>query len=408
LAAPIQTYPRLTLTVGLIVTAYLGYSVESIKFDDDLRHLREQSPEHEDLIRRTANRFALPATQVIAVVSAPTLEETLYLNDQLYRRLEECRTTYPILGCDSLRTVLPSARTQMETQAKLRAFLDRDSMDAQLRLAAKREDLATTAIAAALDKMKRWRAAATPDNLVRFGAGTSLAFAQLVGQYVNRHRERCRIVTHIYPRQGQWEDRVPDDFVAFIRHDIPSLEITGLTFVSSAIKRLLLSGMAWAVILIALTVFLLLILHFRSVRKAAVAAIPVLCSVIWTLGTMQLLGIPLNFLNIIVIPLLLGLGIDNGVQILQRYYEGGRRDLESAVEQSGRAIVVTSLTAMLAFGTISFASFPGVRQIGIVAILGVGYALIASILLVPALLQLAGEHLRFIDLLVGAQDRKTR
>ncbi len=88
------------------------------------------------------------------------------------------------------------------------------------------------------------------------------------------------------------------------------------------------------------------------------------------MGTLQLAGMKLNFLNIAVIPLIMGLGMDNGIHILQRYYEGGRRDLESAVEQSGRAIVVTSLATILAFGTLSFASFPGIREIGIVAMMG--------------------------------------
>jgi len=399
LAATVQSYPRLTLTLGLIVTAYLGYLAESIKFDDDLRHLREQSADYEDLLRRAANRFALPATQVIAIVAAPTFDEALHLNDLLYRRLEKAGDRYPVLGYDSLRTVLPSVRTQRDSQARLRALLERDSAEERLRQIARRENLATSAIASVLDRFSRWKAAANDQHLIRFSDESSGPFAQLVSQYVYRHRERCRILTHIYPRQGEWEDRVPEDFVAYLSQGFSSLELTGLTFVSAAIKRLLLSGMAWAVILVALSVFLLLIVHFRNVRKATVAVIPVLCSVVWTLGTMQLLGIPLNFLNILVIPLLLGLGIDDGVHILQRYYEGGRRDLESAVEQSGRAIVVTSLTTMLAFATISFASFPGVRQIGIVAVIGVGYALVASVFLVPALLQLAGEHLRLIDLL---------
>jgi len=406
LAATVQNYPRLTLTVGLIVTAYLGYYAGSIGFDDDLRHLRERSIEYEDLARRTANRFASPSTQVIAIVSAPTREEALYLNDCLYRRLDEGGSGYPILGYDSLRTVLPSLRTQTEAQARLRTLLDLGSLEARLRLAAKKEDLATTVVGGLLDQLKRWKAAATEENLIRFSSELSPAFLRLVGQYVYSERDSCWVVTHIYPHQSAWEGRVPDDFVAYLRSGNDSLELTGLSFVTDALKRSLITGMALAVILVALTVFLLLTVHFWSTRKAAVAVIPVLCSIIWTLGTMQLLGMTLNFLNIVVIPLLLGLGIDDGVHILQRYYEGGRRDLQSAVEQSGRAIVLTSLATMLAFGTISFASFRGVREIGIMAVLGVGFALVASIFLVPALLQLAGERLRLIDLLGGEETNR--
>jgi len=400
LAATVQTYPRLTLLVGLIVTAWLGFFAERIDFDEDVRHLRAASPEYEDLARRLELRhFELPATQMIAIVSAPTSETALYRNDLLYQRLEDGRTTYSLLGYDSLRTVLPSTRTQRQSQARLRELLDLQKIEERLQQITRQDSFVTTIAAGLFDQLKRWKAAATEENLVHFGGESNPALVQLVSQYVYSRKGRCRVVTHIYPRQGVGNGRPRSDFVAYLGPTDDSLELTGLTVVTDALKQLLRTGMKWAVVLIALTVFLLLILHFRSIRKATVATVPILCSVLWTLGTMQLLGMKLNYLNVIVIPLILGLGIDNGVHILQRYYEGGRRDLESAVEQSGRAVVVTSLATILAFATISFANFQGVREIGIVAMMGVSFALVASILFVPALLRLAGERLRLIDLL---------
>jgi len=408
LAATIQAYPRLTLTVGLIVTAYLGFFAGRIRFDDNVRHLREPPAHYEDLIRRTANRFELPSSQVIAIVSAPTLEEALQLNDRLYRRLEEARDRYPILAYDSLRTILPSARTQRESHARLHAILDLDAIEERLRLTAERENFTTAVVQGTLDRLRSWEMAATDENLLRFGDESSLAFVHLVRRHVYRRKDSCRIVTHIYPRQGEWDERVPRDFEDHLREDLDSLEVTGLSFVADELKRQLTDGMVRAVILVTLAVFVLLLLHFRGWRKATVATIPVLCSIIWTLGVMQLVGMDLNFLNIIVIPLILGLGIDDGIHILQRYYEGGRRDVESAVEKTGRAVVVTSLTTMLAFGTLSFATFRGVREIGTVAVIGVGFVLIASLFLVPALLRVAGERLWLVDLLGGGREQNDR
>jgi predicted exporter len=406
LAATVQNYPVLTLTVGLIVTAYLGFFAQRIGFEDDVGKMRKPSPAYEDLIRRTSNRFELPSNQVIAIVSAPTMQEALEVNDRLYRRLEEARRQFPLLGFDSLRTVLPSVATQRRAHAKLHVILNIDKLEDQLRLLAKREDMVSTVAVAMLERLRTWKAAATDANLVRFGEPEGPAYEELVGRVVRRPDD-CRIATHIYPRQGVWEETVPENFVRYLRKAVGALEITGLTFVAEALKRNLIHGMVRAVLLVVLAIFLLLVIHFRSVRRAFVATIPVLCSVIWTLGTLQLLGIQLNFLNVIVIPLIVGLGIDDGVHILQRFYEGGRRDLESAVEQSGRAVVVTSLTTMIAFGTLSFTTFQGVREIGLVVIMGVGFALVASVFLVPALLRLVGGRLRLVDLLGGGEDDRT-
>ncbi len=404
MAATVQNYPRLTLLVALIITAWLGFFAERIDFDENIGHLRKHSSDYEDLIRRMELRqFELPDTQILAIVSGPTLEDALYQNDLLYQRLEDGSTAFSILGYDSLRTALPSVRTQRETLARLRSILDLEAIEKRLHLIAKKEALGTTLTAGLLAQLQSLKTASADNRIVRFTGESDPAFVQLVMQYVYRHRNQCRVLTHIYPRQGAWESRNLDAFVAYLRQGSDAVEVTGLTFVIQALKEMLRSGMRLAVILVSLSVYLLLILHFRSTRKATVATLPVLCSVLWTLGTMQMVGMTLNFLNVLVIPLIIGLGIDNGVHILQRYYEGGRRDVEAAVEQSGRAVLITSLANILAFGTMWFASFQGMREIGLVAILGIGFALIAAILFVPAMLRLAGERLRLIDLL-GNED----
>lgn len=405
LATTIQIYPHLTLTVGLIVTAYLSYFAERIGFDDDVRHLHELPANYEDLGRLAENRgFQLPSGQLIAMVSAPNMEEGLQLNDRLYQRLEDCAASFPLLGYDSLRTVLPSVRTQRDTQKRVRDLLDLNALQGHLRDVGKKWNLSATATGSLLNQLRRWKEAATDSNLVRLGDTSSPEFVQLITQYVNSARHRCRVVTHIFPRQGEWENQVPEDFVVYLQGNNKALKITGLPFVTDALRRLLRDNMVWAVILVASWVFLLLMFHFRSARKAAVATIPVLCGLVWTLGTMQLLGMHLDLLNILVIPMILGLGINSAIHVFQRYYEDGQRDLESAVEQSGRAIMVTSLATLVAFGTMSLATFRAIREVGIVAMMGVGFTLIASIFLLPALLRLAGGRLRLIDLLGGDEE----
>lgn len=414
----VRGYPRLTLTIGLVVTAYFGYHAQQIDFDEDMRNLRDLPADYDDLVRRAENRFELPSTQIIAVVSAPTLQEALRQNDHLYRRLEMASRTFPILAFDSLRPILPSLRTQSEMQARFKEIVDIDAVEQEMRRLANRRDLKTAKAVQLLEPLRRWDAAATESNRIRFDSSSSLGFEPLVQRHATNVQYGSRkplyrsyVITNIYPRQGEWDDQTADEFAQFLAADeegIPSLELTGLTLVGRALKDLLKDGMVRAVILVILAVTALLILHFGGVRKAIVSIIPVLCCMIWTLGAMRLLGIDLTFLNVAVIPLILGLGIDDGVHILQRYYEGGRRDIVAAVSKTGRAVVLTSFTTMLAFGTLSFATFPGIREIGTVAVMGVGFALVAALFIVPSLLQLAGERLRLLDLVSQEKEEERR
>ncbi|MBM3335037.1 MMPL family transporter, partial [Candidatus Sumerlaeota bacterium] len=282
MAATVQTYPHLTLLFGLIVTAWLGFLAGHVRFDDNVENLRERPTAYEDLMSRILNRrFELPAAQTVAIVSAKTLEDALYLNDLLYQRLEECKTSFSLLGYESLRPLLPSLRTQRHSQAALRAMLDRDAAGTRLQGVAKKEDLKTTVTAAVLEQLGRWRESASDEDLIEFSGELSPRFVQIVWQYVRRSRN-SQVVTYIYPRREGWDDATRKKFAEYVRGVVPadlrgkpavSVEFTGLVFVTDALKRLLCSNMARAVLLVVAMTYLLLVVTFRSSRKAIVAIV---------------------------------------------------------------------------------------------------------------------------------------
>jgi len=155
-------------------------------------------------------------------------------------------------------------------------------------------------------------------------------------------------------------------------------------------KRDFLVSTALATLLIALTLW-------RSLRggmRALLAASPLILGYIWMLGGMRLLQIDFNFINITISPLLIGIGVDNGIHIIHRYMEERKIDPEGAVERGGRmtaaAVMVTSLTTMLVFGSLLFARTPGLRILGVSALMGIGFTLIFSLLFLPAALHVEG------------------
>jgi len=145
-----------------------------------------------------------------------------------------------------------------------------------------------------------------------------------------------------------------------------------------------------AILLIILVVWVSL----RGWMRALLAAAPLVLGYIWMLGGMRLFGMDFNFLSITISPLLIGIGVDNGIHILHRTMEEFSLRREGAIERgvgaTAIAVIVTSLTTMLVFGSLLAARTPGLRMLGASALLGIGFALLFSLLFLPAALKVEG------------------
>jgi hypothetical protein len=108
---------------------------------------------------------------------------------------------------------------------------------------------------------------------------------------------------------------------------------------------------------------------------------------IWMVGAMTLLGISFNPANIMVLPLLVGIGVAYGIYVVQRYREDGEATFYS--KSTGRAVVLSALTTIVAFGSLMIGAHRGIRSLGFVMTIGIGACLIAALALLPALLEIA-------------------
>jgi len=130
-------------------------------------------------------------------------------------------------------------------------------------------------------------------------------------------------------------------------------------------------------------------LDFRSVKYALFAMLPLMVALVWMVGFMGFTGIQFTLLNIMAIPLILGIGIDDGVHILHRYKIEGPGSMNVVFRSTGKAIIITSLTTMLAFGSLVFATYRGFGSLGLALFIGVGMCLLATVTLLPAILAIS-------------------
>ena len=147
-----------------------------------------------------------------------------------------------------------------------------------------------------------------------------------------------------------------------------------------------------------LSVTFFVFLDFRNWRKTAIVMLSIVVGVFWLLGLMLIFGIKLNFYNMIIIPAVMGMSIDNSIHIYHRYEELGRGSLAKVLGSTGIAVMLASLTNASGFFGLLFCVHRGLYSIGLLAVIGVGTCLMSTLVFLPALLQFL-EHIRF--------DRKT-
>jgi predicted RND superfamily exporter protein len=147
-----------------------------------------------------------------------------------------------------------------------------------------------------------------------------------------------------------------------------------------------------AALLAGVLVFLVLLIDFRSVKDAALAMVPVALGWGLMVGCMVVFDVALNLANIVVLPLLLGIGIDAGVHIMHRCRQSAAASsddcaiLSELLEGTGGAVVVATVTTMIGFAGLIIPDHGGMRSLGVVMVIGTGACLLTSVFALPALL----------------------
>jgi hypothetical protein len=192
----------------------------------------------------------------------------------------------------------------------------------------------------------------------------------------------------VYPRENPWELASQAAFV----HDLRTVDpdavgdpVKGYEIIS-AMKR----AYQRVGIYVLVGVAILFLLNLRNLRYFLLANVPLLVGAVWTAGLMQLFQLKFNLANLVIIPLIVAPAVENGLLIIHRF----REEAEATVlpRSLRKGVVLSSLTTMVGFGSLMIAHHRGAFSIGLLVTLGVGSVLVASIVVLPALLTIVAKR----------------
>lgn len=207
----------------------------------------------------------------------------------------------------------------------------------------------------------------------------------ILDRYSNTHRDQFLVT--VFPSGSVWHDA---EFLKRFTQDVEDVSdrATGMPSVFQALIEVIGRDGRNAVLLTLGIVFLLLWLDFRSPFYALMAMVPLAAGVFWMVGFMHLVGMQLTVMNVMGLPLIVGIGIDDGVHIVHRLRMEGKGKLGVIFSSTGKAILLTSLTTMLAFGSLVFAIWRGFGHLGGALFLGVAACFLTTVIFLSGIIGL--------------------
>ena len=193
-----------------------------------------------------------------------------------------------------------------------------------------------------------------------------------------------KVLLQAYPKEDVWQREHQVEFVRQLRSVAPN--VTGTPVQLLEYTTLLKESYEQAACYSLIVVAVLVLFHFRRVGYVGLALLPVGVGFLWMVGVMGLLGISFNPANIMTLPLVIGIGVTNGIHILNRVAEEQTPGI--LAKSTGKAVLVSGLTTIAGFGSLALAKHRGIESLGYVMAIGVATCMIAGLTLLPAFLNL--------------------
>ena len=365
-------YPKLVIAGALLLTIYLGIHLRDIDFEYDFTNLRSNLPASVKVKQKmtTIPKYG-SESQSYGIVLADSKTELDEIVDALEKKIAEDDPTPTIDKVKTLWTELRGQDEKLELIGEIRLLADGEG--AKLIKGTQKAKLDSLR---ELLNVKRLSVEDLPENLLRkFETidGSQAYFAQ--------------ILPSVQLRDGK-------NAIAFAEDSHEIQTASGKVFYSSSsniifadMLRLMLRDSPRAISLTVIVVFLILLTDFRSLRSALLVIFPLACGTVWMCGSLYLQDLKLNFYNMVALPTIIGMGIDNGVHLYHRYRQEGPGSMPVVIRSTGGAMFISMLTTMVGFFGLMMATHPGLNSIGRLALIGLLTCFVAAVLVLPAILE---------------------
>jgi predicted RND superfamily exporter protein len=366
--------PRLTLSVCALLALAGVFGATRLTLDTDLRRLRPTDHPAAAAELDLAQEFGIGIGTSTVTVPGRSVAEALDRADAIAGL---ARAALPAAEVSSPSDWVISGerlRARLSAMAPLQLAAAADRLSAAL----DREGLDVKAFAPALDGLRAIGAGREPSGM------TQDSWPDWIADSVHEGEGATLVVVRIRIPEGAWPGGPPASFLASVQAEAPGAQVAnavrlGAELRSVAVRDLKrLGGLAIGVVLA------IVLLSYRGdLGATALTFLPVILGTVWTAGLWGSFGRSLDLFSLCVLPVMVGIGVDDGLHVLHLARRRGE-DLERASLDAGRGVVLTNLTTCAGFASLCLSHVPALRNGGLLICVGNLLCLAATLVALPA------------------------
>jgi predicted exporter/SAM-dependent methyltransferase len=364
---------RLVLAALILFTLVCAVGVARVKFDGDLARLNgvtRGTQQDEKTIRETWGQ-ALSLTTI--AVGGTTREEVLTKNEKIFRVLEELRGQNVIASFSSIAPLMPSTRTRTDNLRDWRNFwtTERQSqLHDSLAAAGGRLGYRAETFAPFLKEISSPEIGPMP--------ATNSALALLAADFWSERDGRIYLTTLVKADGTETFQQLR----AAVKAAVPDALLLNKAALSDEVAQIARQALpVFGLLVAAINAFLIFLLLGRM-ELVLVTLLPMAAGVFWTLGSLGLCGLPIDAANFVFVIFVVGVGGDYSLFLVLGELDPLRGHPERRAA-TGAAVTMCALTALFGAGVLVLARHPALFSVGLTALLGISFSLLATLFLVP-------------------------
>jgi uncharacterized protein len=377
--------PGLVIGLWTVFTIVCALLALRLRFSDNIQDLRAKGNAGVVAQDRLTQKFGQSFDFMMYVVEGKSEQEVLEKTYAAAEDLQSLVADHTIASFQSISTFLPPAEQQRAVIRMLQQGRNDRFSPTRINATFRKALIDTGFRPETWDHyMELFTQALTPSEPMTLESVHSNDLSKLLRRYIHKTSQSFMSVTYLYPTGGRWTREVPPKLLAFAdRH--PDAVLTGVNLVSGTLRRIIRADATRATIIGFVAVLILMVLSFRSIKMALLSFVPFIAGAVGMLGLMALLDLEFNFMNIFVGLMIIGVATDYAIYMLQRYLED-RAEFRHSSRETGKAVMMAAITAIVGYGSFAISHYPGLRSIGYASFFGIGLSGLAAITLLPAIL----------------------
>jgi len=385
----IERHPRRVVYIGFILFAVITLGITQIRFDNNPEHIGIKDSQAVAAMKLVSQKLGVSGEPLQVMIRANNMEDLTAAFDRSEQLVAQWKKEGLISRADSLGSLIPPPQKQKQSIEMMSELLQARRLTMKSVEVALVRQLDKFGIACNPERLNGYLSAIV-DAVNRTSIVGLNDIRGITDSRISRfyNKEDMSIVAYLYS-ETVWDKENIETLRKGVSNEGSGWALLGSPILYEEIRTSILWGSSLAAIItLGLNVLFVILYLGDNKRYVFLAMLPVTMGFLLTPAVMGWLGAPFNFINIGTMALIFGFGIDYGIYIMQTYLKEETRDINNALNLSGKNVMICAATTIAGCGSLVTAEFAGIASIGLVLTIGAICCSAITLILLPSLLWL--------------------